>query len=330
MGIVTSHPTDETLRLYRRGELDLASSRSVGNHLEGCAACRRRFAEISPNQAPDRPGGHKEQPAQPAGSVADSATVTDRRRRLRALPPVVATVPPGLAEHPDYEVVRELGRGGMGVVYLVQNKLMGRLGGAQGRRRALGRTARRARPVPPRGPVGRQAATQEYRHRLLGHAARREHRPCHGVRRGGRPGEGGEVRRPAAGGRTPATSSTRRRSGLQHAHERGMVHRDIKPANLILAREGKKAVVKVLDFGLAKVTSEGQADSGLTREGQMLGTPDFIAPEQIRDAQSADIRADIYSLGCTFYYSPDRRTAVPRRAPLGRLPGPLFDGTPDR
>ena len=90
--------------------------------------------------------------------------------------------------------------------------------------------------------------------------------------------------------------------GLQHAHERGMVHRDIKPANLILAREGKKAIVKVLDFGLAKVTSEGQADSGLTREGQMLGTPDYIAPEQIRDAQSADIRADIYSLGCTLYY----------------------------
>ncbi len=90
--------------------------------------------------------------------------------------------------------------------------------------------------------------------------------------------------------------------GLQHAHERGMVHRDIKPANLILARDGKKPVVKVLDFGLAKETSEGQADGGLTREGQMLGTPDYIAPEQIRDAQSADIRADIYSLGCTLYY----------------------------
>ncbi len=90
--------------------------------------------------------------------------------------------------------------------------------------------------------------------------------------------------------------------GLQHAHECGMVHRDIKPANLILARDGKKAIVKVLDFGLAKVTSEGQTDSGLTREGQMVGTPDFIAPEQIRDAKSADIRADIYSLGCTLYY----------------------------
>ncbi len=81
-----------------------------------------------------------------------------------------------------------------------------------------------------------------------------------------------------------------------------MVHRDIKPANLIFTRVGKKPVVKVLDFGLAKVTSEGQSDRGLTREGQMLGTPEYIAPEQICDAQSADIRADIYSLGCTFYY----------------------------
>jgi formylglycine-generating enzyme required for sulfatase activity len=58
----------------------------------------------------------------------------------------------------------------------------------------------------------------------------------------------------------------------------------------------------VLDFGLAKVTSEGQGKSDLTREGQMLGTPEYIAPEQIRDAQSADIRADVYSLGCTLYY----------------------------
>ena len=71
--------------------------------------------------------------------------------------------------------------------------------------------------------------------------------------------------------------------------------------------------MKVLDFGLAKVTSEGRADSELTREGQMLGTPDFIAPEQIRDAQSADIRADVYSLGCTLYLPSRRPAAVPGR-----------------
>src|SRR5262249_3622003 len=90
--------------------------------------------------------------------------------------------------------------------------------------------------------------------------------------------------------------------GLQHAHEHGMVHRDIKPSNLMLAREGNRAIIKVLDFGLAKVQSEGAVDGGLTHEAQMLGTPDYIAPEQSSDARRADIRGDIYSLGCTLYY----------------------------
>ena len=114
--------------------------------------------------------------------------------------------------------------------------------------------------------------------------------------------------------------------GLQHAHEHGMVHRDIKPSNLMLAREGNKPIVKVLDFGLAKVTSEGQGDSGLTGEGQMLGTPDYIAPEQIRDAQSADIRADIYSLGCTLYYLLAGRPPFHGDEPVRPVPGPPLDG----
>ncbi len=90
--------------------------------------------------------------------------------------------------------------------------------------------------------------------------------------------------------------------GLQHAHEEGLVHRDIKAGNLMLSRKGNKATVKVLDFGLAKATREEKVDGGLTSEGQALGTPDFIAPEQILDAPNADIRADIYSLGATLYY----------------------------
>ena len=90
--------------------------------------------------------------------------------------------------------------------------------------------------------------------------------------------------------------------GMQHAHEKGMVHRDIKPGNLMLSYTGNRAVVKVLDFGLAKATREAPVDGGLTNPGQALGTPDYMAPEQIRDAQKADIRADIYSLGCTLYY----------------------------
>ncbi|MBL8867957.1 MAG: serine/threonine protein kinase [Planctomycetia bacterium] len=91
--------------------------------------------------------------------------------------------------------------------------------------------------------------------------------------------------------------------GLQHAHENGLVHRDIKPSNLILNKNGKKHTVKILDFGLAKARSEDEEiNTGLTGMGKMLGTPEYVAPEQIRDASSADIRADLYSLGCTLYY----------------------------
>jgi len=78
-----------------------------------------------------------------------------------------------------------------------------------------------------------------------------------------------------------------------------MVHRDIKPQNLMLTPKGR---VKILDFGLAKVVSEGRSGTGLTSYGTCMGTPDYIAPEQATDARSADIRADLYSLGCTLYY----------------------------
>jgi formylglycine-generating enzyme required for sulfatase activity len=90
--------------------------------------------------------------------------------------------------------------------------------------------------------------------------------------------------------------------GLQHAFEKNMVHRDMKPQNLILAHEGTRHIVKVLDFGLAKVTRANNDDASLTDEGAMLGTPDYVAPEQTLDAARADIRADVYSLGCTLYY----------------------------
>ena len=216
-------------------------------------------------------------------------------------PPPVDTFPPELVDHPDYEIVCELGRGGMGVVYLARNKLMGRLEVLK----VVG------------GQLVERPGVRDRFLREVQSAAKLQHKNIVSAYSAIRLGESivlamefidGEdlAKMVKSRGPLPVVHACyfiyQAALGLQHAHERGMVHRDIKPANLIFATEGKKGVVKVLDFGLAKITSEGQADSGLTREGQMLGTPDFIAPEQIRDAQSADIRADIYSLGCTFYY----------------------------
>jgi eukaryotic-like serine/threonine-protein kinase len=81
--------------------------------------------------------------------------------------------------------------------------------------------------------------------------------------------------------------------GLAHAHKAGIIHRDIKPANLLVDRQG---VVKILDLGLAKISDI------LSDESPVLGTADFLAPEQALDAKTADARSDVYSLGCTFYF----------------------------
>lgn len=88
--------------------------------------------------------------------------------------------------------------------------------------------------------------------------------------------------------------------GLDYAHQKGVIHRDIKPSNLL--RDKSTARVKVLDMGLARVDEPDEDEIRLTMPGQMLGTARFMSPEQVEDARKADVRSDIYSLGCTLYF----------------------------
>jgi serine/threonine protein kinase len=225
---------------------------------------------------------------------------------VEAVPPLPRPTPPpnfdpstclDLGRLGNYVLLEELGRGGMGVVYKARHDLLGQVvalkvlpadrgGDAQW-------LARFHREIKALGALQHlNVATA----RDAGEAAGKcylvmEYVPGQNLaevlRRLGRlaVADACEVARQAA-------------LGLQHIHEHGLVHRDIKPSNLRLTPDGQ---VKVLDLGLANFRGAA-ADGDLTGTGYILGTADYMAPEQWADAHTADIRADLYSLGCTLYH----------------------------
>jgi serine/threonine protein kinase/WD40 repeat protein len=121
--------------------------------------------------------------------------------------------------------------------------------------------------------------------------------------------------------------------GLNHAHEAGLVHRDIKPSNLFFARTGS---IKVLDLGLARLLDESEgrsvSDEGLTEVGQIMGTPDYMAPEQCQSSHSVDLRADLYSLGCTLFCVLTGRAPYAdgqHNTPVAKVVGHMSEPAPD-
>lgn len=113
---------------------------------------------------------------------------------------------------------------------------------------------------------------------------------------------------------------------LAHASERDVVHRDIKPSNVIIGPQGH---VKLVDMGLARVRLTDQPHDDLTASGVTLGTFDYISPEQARDPRFADVRSDIYSLGCTLYYMLTGRPPYPEGTVLQKLLQHQGDAAPD-
>jgi eukaryotic-like serine/threonine-protein kinase len=194
----------------------------------------------------------------------------------------------------NYKLLRPLGRGGMGMVYLGEHHVMKRRMAlkilppeANQDKRRIDRFKAEAeacaqldhenivRAYDFGESFGKLYIVMEYVDGIdLGHAVARDGAMS--------PQEG-------------IDALTQACAGLAHAHERGIVHRDIKPSNLLLRSDG---VVKVSDLGLARI---GFSTDG-TGSKRMLGTADYLAPEQAIDSQTVDSRADIYALGCSLYY----------------------------
>ena len=105
-------------------------------------------------------------------------------------------------------------------------------------------------------------------------------------------------------------------AGLGHAASRGVVHRDVKPSNLVLTPDGR---IKIVDMGLARHTGSHSVNGGVTQSGTTLGTFDYISPEQALDPRRADVRSDIYSLGCEFYHALTGRPPVPEGTAAKKL-----------
>jgi serine/threonine protein kinase len=221
-----------------------------------------------------------------------------------------AFTPPGIGElaarFPQLEILELIGRGGMGAVYKARQKELDRIAALK--------------ILPP--DIGRDAAFADRFAREAKALAKLNHPGIVTIYEVGRADglyfflmefvDGVSLRQLLERGRLSAREALaiapQLCDALQYAHDQGIVHRDIKPENIMLDRRGR---VKIADFGLAKLagagngTAPGPSSSAgsttLTQGGKIMGTPHYMAPEQIHHPEQVDHRADIYALGVVFY-----------------------------
>jgi predicted Ser/Thr protein kinase len=227
-------------------------------------------------------------------------------------PGAVAPRPEELARHfPQLEILELLGRGGMGIVYKARQPGLERLVALKilpdqaGRDPAFAeRFVREARALAKLTHPGVVAVYD------FGQSDGRFYLLMEFV-------DGVNLRHALGAGRLKPEEALKIVpqicEALQYAHDQGVVHRDIKPENILLDRRGH---VKIADFGLAKLLGQKPADSALTGSRQVMGTPHYMAPEQMERPLEVDHRADIYSLGVVFY------EMLTGELPLGRFATP--------
>lgn len=323
---IIQHPTDETLTFFQLGRLDNDFKEYVSVHLKSCSDCASRYQRITSSLPIHAPSLNTNQSQALLNSSSSAVARSTVGTRIDA-----RDLPRALSELTQFSEFRELGRGGMGVVYLARNEMMDRdevikilNPSVMNRTMASDRFDREIRAI---GKLNHPNIVTAYSAQQIGDAMV----CCMEYVSGDDLAKVVKEKGPLSVSKA-CYYIYQAAQGLQHAFERNMIHRDIKPHNLMLTQEGRKQTIKILDFGLAKSITNTMDQSMLTGAGHVLGTPSYMAPEQIQDASRADIRADIYSLGCTLYYlltgSPpfvDQSLFAVLQAHKEKLPKPIHE-----
>ena len=304
----TKCPPPNRLKDYLAGKLDDEDSGKLERHLLECSECEQAASEI--DNDPDTLVELLQLGPVPVAtpSLAANPEQGESPLVLPAIPHVIAS----------YELLKQLGGGGMGAVYLARHKKLDK----QFAIKLLPALPARLPEFVARFQREMRAAGQLEHAAIVRSTDAGEEQGIHFLVMDAI--DGLDLSRIARAVQqlsiADACELVRQAAlGLSHAHEKGIVHRDIKPSNLMLDVEGQ---VKILDFGLAQVGLWDAGSAEITTVGQLMGTLDYMAPEQAERGGAVDYRADLYSLGATLFRLLTGRpplAAAPDLTPLEKL-----------
>ncbi|MFO0812356.1 MAG: serine/threonine-protein kinase [Gemmatales bacterium] len=282
-----THPNADQLRCFVTNRLDQAEMALIRNHLRICQDCQSLLQRMNADGNPV---------ADTFNAVIDNTAANTKPLLAMDDGAALADLPLVLANHPRFNIMSLLGTGAMGTVYRAMDKSTGQFVAIKVLQAVDPQSFMRfKREMELLTRLNHPNLVAMHDANLAGETPYLVMECVEGVSLDRLLTRKGILRVPDA-----CEIIAQVAEGLQHAHEQNVIHRDIKPSNIIVTTTGQ---VKLLDWGLARIWEgvHSQQDIYITVAHQAVGTPDYIAPEQLDDSRSVDARADIYSLGGTLF-----------------------------